>query len=252
MILVIILIIFILLNYSLMKKESFSSILFLTKRNTEYILTRDRDNYFNRFFKKDLDVRHVKSIDEYKEKIKKSVCSFRQDERKKIEECVNYIIMKLQKISYSEIYHIDIKKFLNLPWKFGLLCNNEYENGLPHTREDVILLTRNHVENYSLKKLRVTILHEQVHVYQKKYTNLMINYLNDNQFKRIKCRSEEDLIRANPDIDDYIYQDKNNNTYRAVYNDNAKSVEDITYYPIDNQKYEHPFEQMAIYFEKLI
>ena len=52
--------------------------------------------------------------------------------------------------------------------------------------------------------------------------------------------------------DKYIYQDQNHNTYKALYNNNPNSIEDITYYPHNSQYYEHPYERMAIEFESII
>ena len=77
----------------------------------------------------------------------------------------------------------------------------------------------------------------------------MNNYISFYNFKKIKKRDEYDNIRANPDLDNYIYQDSDNNTYKAQYNKNVLSVEDIVYYPKNNQMYVHPFEKMAIEIE---
>jgi hypothetical protein len=76
------------------------------------------------------------------------------------------------------------------------------------------------------------------------------NYLEKNNFKIIKQRTFFDNIRANPDLDNSIYSDDKNNIYKALYNSNKPtSIEDITYYPLKNQLYEHPFEKMAIEIE---
>ena len=80
----------------------------------------------------------------------------------------------------------------------------------------------------------------------------MNTYLGKNNFKKIKEIEGIDNIRANPDLDNFIYQDENHNTYKAVYNDKANSIEDVTYYPVNNQSHEHPNEKMAIDFESII
>ena len=103
--------------------------------------------------------------------------------------------------------------------------------------------------NNTLKNLINTLIHEKVHIYQKKFPEKMNNYISFYNFKKIKKRDEYDNIRANPDLDNYIYQDSDNNTYKAQYNKNVLSVEDIVYYPKNNQMYEHPFEKMAIEIE---
>ena len=80
----------------------------------------------------------------------------------------------------------------------------------------------------------------------------VLKYLQNNNFTKIKEREENDNIRANPDLDNFIYQDENYNTYKAVYNNNPNSIEDITYYPYNEQYYEHPNERMAIEFENIL
>jgi hypothetical protein len=51
--------------------------------------------------------------------------------------------------------------------------------------------------------------------------------------------------RANPDMDDKLYMDKDNNIYYSQYNKNPKSIMDVRYFPINESSYEHPFEKMA-------
>ena len=61
--------------------------------------------------------------------------------------------------------------------KIGFVCNNNYENGLPHTRGDIIILNKNKfMINSDIKNMK-TLIHEQVHVYQKKYSNELNYYL---------------------------------------------------------------------------
>ena len=59
------------------------------------------------------------------------------------------------------------------------------------------------------------------------------------------------MSRANPDLDNWIYKDANNNIYKSYYNDMPSSIEDIKYYPVNNQRFEHPYEKMAIEIESL-
>ena len=122
----------------------------------------------------------------------------------------------------------------------------------PHTRLDTIILNINQIKYYNFSKLKKTLLHEKVHVYQKKYTEDVDKYIKINNFKKVKKRNKFDNIRANPDLDDYIYIDNENNTYKGIYNLNPNSLEDVTYYPHNTQEYEHPFEKMAINLEKNI
>ena len=84
------------------------------------------------------------------------------------------------------------------------------------------------------------------------YPNELDYYINNKKFYKVKRKTKYDNIRANPDLDNYIYKDENNVVYKAVYNQNPTSIEDITYYPYNKQLYEHPNERMAIEFEKII
>jgi hypothetical protein len=255
-ILFIILINFIIIHYLLNKKEMFinQDIHFLNKYELKNILLQDKDQYYQTFFKKDFEVRKINNINDYLKIISKSVCDYHSSEKKKIIDSIEKINKQIKKIKnkYPQFHFIHLDKFLSLPWKFGLVCSKKYENGLPHTRQQYIIFEKKYLENISQKSLMKTLIHEKVHVYQKMYPQDIQYYLNHHQFKKIKPRESKDLIRANPDLDNFIYHDKHFNTYKAVYNNDAINLEDITYFPHDTQFYEHPFEQMAIKFEKII
>jgi len=101
-------------------------------------------------------------------------------------------------------------------------------------------------------RLAQTLAHEKVHIYQKIYKDDIQEYLNENNIKLIRKRAMNDLGRANPDLDDYIYKD-DKIVYSANYNtEHPKSIEDITYNPKYGQSSEHPFEKMAIEIENKI
>lgn len=247
----------IIINKLLNKIENYSNneIIFFKKDNLYNILKKDDDKYFKSFFRKDLIVRNIDNINDYNENMKNSICDADDIIINKIK---NYII-KIKDIINNYIItenntfnSIDLNKFNNIQWKFGFVCDKKYENGLPHTRNDIIILNKNRINlNNDLKNMK-TLIHEQIHVYQKLYPNDNEKYLELKQFKKLKKITEFDNIRANPDLDNYIYQDKNFNTYKAIYNNNPTSIEDITYHPINTQFYEHPFERMAIEFESII
>lgn len=255
-IIILILILFYTVNNNLLNNEYFSNneITFYRKKNLYNVLKEDKDNYFKSFFKKDLQVRNVNNINEYYEILNNSLCEPGENIINKITECISRIKLKISDYQLkNNVYNeINLTKFLNLKWNIGFVCNNEYENGLPHTRSDIIILNKNKIDFSSDIKIMKTLVHEQIHVYQKIYPEEVTNYLNNNEFKKIKIRDENDNIRANPDLDNYIYQDKNYNTYKAVYNNNSNSIEDITYYPYNEQSFEHPNEKMAIEFENIL
>jgi hypothetical protein len=225
--------------------------IFFDKDNLTKILLENNDDYYNIFYKYDLYARNVNNIEEYKVNIQKSTVNFTQKQKDKIIKACNLINNKIKNINI-DIYGFDKNKFNKIIFKFGAIKGKLYENGLPHTRDDIIILPIKKINNYSIEKLSKTICHEKVHIYQKKYKEDIQLYLKKNNIKILKKREEKDLIRANPDLDNFIYYD-NNLVYSAKYNSETPvSVEDIIYNYDQSQSSEHPFEKMAIEIENII
>lgn len=246
-----ILLIFIIINNFVLStiNEKFdeNNIKLLSKEDVTNILINDHDNYYKTFYEIDLKMRNVNSINEYIELIKKTSCDMNEIQKKKIRKCINKANERLKKIKFD---WFDGEKAVYIPWKIGCIQDKFYENGLPHTRSDVIIISKKNIDNYDNDKLTNTLIHEKVHIYQKKYKYDVKKYLDENKFKPIKYRDDDDNIRANPDLDNIVYSDSNNNIYKANYLQNCKSIEDVVYSPHNSQSYEHPFEKMAIYIEK--
>lgn len=225
--------------------------IFLTKEELFNFLNLNIDNYYDTFTKKDLMVRNVNNLDEYIKKIYNSVSEFTPNEKRIIQTCINKISNNLDKIKFD---YFDGEKANEIIWKIGCIKGDKYEDGLPHTRNDIIILNKNNITENSMNDIISLLIHEKVHVYQKMYPEDINNYLKKNNFKRIGERSEInnssnlENIRANPDLDKWVYED-NNKIYKAIYEPNAKTVSDVKYSSNDGQKSEHPFEKMAIELE---
>jgi hypothetical protein len=250
-ILFILFILFIFINNFLKRKnnENFNNkIVFLTGSELYKILEEDNDNYYKTFFENDFYSRKIKTIDEYIKLIESSPTDFNDYEKIKLTKCIKEADIFFENIFFE---WFNGKKAITIPWNLGIVQNKLYENGLPHTRNNIIIISKENVNNFSELKLTKTLIHEKVHIYQKIYKNDINIYLNKYNFKKYKKRSENDNIRSNPDLDDWIYIDNNNNVYKAIYNENAESIEDIKYIPYNNQSSEHPFEKMAIEIENL-
>jgi len=250
-IIILIIILFTLINIFLKNKyyENFDNkIVFLNSKELYEILKNDSDNYYKTFFDNDFYSRKVSSIHEYINLIKSSPVNFNDYEKTKLTKCIKEADNFFENI-YFEWFNG--KKVLTIPWYLGMVQNKLYENGLPHTRNNIIIISKENINNYTELKLIKTLIHEKVHIYQKIFKSDIITYLKKNNFIKYKKRTDVDNIRSNPDLDDWIYKDSNNNILKAVYNKNPSSVEDIQYLPINNQNYEHPFEKMAIEIEKL-
>jgi hypothetical protein len=202
-------------------------------------LIKDTDKYYESFSNLDLSVRGLKNLEDYKDKIKEAC-----------HECDNNIIKQLNKninkaddlLREYKCTGFDGEKCANIKWKIGIVDGKSYEGGYPHTRHDVIILPLNLITTNSFIN---TLIHEKIHVYQKLYPEDIEEYLKENGFSQYKLRKDEEMTRANPDMNEYLYKDKENKIMMAKYNNNPKSLMDVTVYPNNNYNYEHPFEYMA-------
>jgi hypothetical protein len=90
------------------------------------------------------------------------------------------------------------------------------------------------------------LIHEKIHIYQRKYKKDIKLYLKHNQFTPIYRRKNS---RANPDLDSFTYYNKKNGRkYESNYRTSKpSSITDIT-----NKRYEHPYEEMAYSIEKMV
>ncbi len=131
----------------------------------------------------------------------------------------------------------------------GFIDGNEYEYGLPHTRNNIIILPINILSSFN--RLTKTLIHEKIHVYQKMYPDDINKYLDKNGYIKYKNRNEFNNLRANPDLDNYIYMNSNKQIMKAEYIDNPYTINDVIIEPINDYKYEHPLEYMAYNIENL-
>lgn len=237
-ILLILIIIVLFYNFEHFKNENFK---LLSKYELQNILINNVDNYYNEFTVLDLKVRNVNSVDEYIKKIKDVYYECNSVEYSKILHAINKVNNIIKKYN---IIGFDGNKASNIQWKIGVINGNVYECGLPHSRNDVIIIPNNILNSYRLKNI---LLHEKIHVYQKLFPSDIQQYFINNGFK--KSRKKTENIRANPDIDKYIYKNNNNHEMMCIYNDNPLSIFDVSYIPNNDIKNEHPLEYMAYTIE---
>ena len=231
-----------------LQQKPYESIHFLDKEQLFDLLKNDNDNYYKTFNKNDYKTRNINNINEYINLIKESTTDFTYFEKTKLIRCVEKVNIYFDNIKYE---WFDGKKANTILWKFGCVKNKIYENGLPHTRIDTIILSKEYVNTYDDNQLIKLLIHEKIHVYQKMFPNDVQLYIKLNGFMPIKKRDMNDNIRANPDLDNWIYKDKDSNIYKAQYNKDPKTISDVIYYPTDSQLYEHPYETMAITIQNL-
>lgn len=255
--------IIILLVFSFYIMKITNQIIFLNSIETSRLIVNDMDDYYKTFNELDFKVRNVSNTNEYKKIIKKSTDNFSWKEKIKVYLCVTLIQNQyyLKKIFNKNFKHSKvIDKIINDPWKFGLIQDNKYENGLPHTRLDTIIISRKHLSEFSLYRLQKLFIHEKVHTFQKLYPRVTHKFIENLGFKNVELKSsynsnnKNNKIRANPDINEYVYMDNKKRLMLATYTNAPHKITDINY-SFDSktkQSSEHPYEKMAIDISNLI
>lgn len=222
-------------------------ILFLSTEDLQSVLMKDADHYYQSLNDIDLKLRKSNSVEDYKGKIFSSCCEGTEDNKLKIINCIKKLEIKLEPIRDESANGIEIAKMLDLPWKIGFICDKKYENGLPHTRKDVIIVSNKEIESKTLEETCKLLIHEKTHVYQKVYEKEFSRYL-ENDYTKKKVRKE---TPSNPDADGYVYTNKKDGTLlEATYNKNPKGFRDIKF-PKNDFKSEHPNEISAYKMEEL-
>jgi hypothetical protein len=203
-----------------------NNIKFLSKEETIEFIRNDNDNYIKNLSIYDLRARKVNTNDEYKEKVINDCLDFTKEQKEKLNIC-----------------SLNAEKYFNNneKWIFASI-NNNYEEGFPHTRKNIIFLSPN-VINYDEIELTKTLIHESIHIYQRYNKKEIKKYLKENQYSISRYKPVVSLIRANPDLDNYIYKDRNGIEMVAYYkNEYPNGINDIK---LKNYAYEHPYEKMA-------
>ncbi len=225
-----------------------SKINYLTKEEIYNIFKEDKDNYFSSFSIYDWEVRNVFDKEQYLTKIKESIQELNQEQKERLSNLLQKVDQKLKNIQLS---WFNGNNASNINWKIGYTIGKNYEDGLPHTRNDIVILGENTLKQDD-KNLIKTLVHEKVHLYQKMYPNDIEKYKEVKKYRRLRRVEENDRIRANPDTDNYIYVNDKGEELKTIYNENATGLEDTKTYPENKQSSEHPNEAMAIEVEKMI
>lgn len=220
--------------------EDISNVYYMNKKELEEYLIKDIDDYYKHFSEKDFKARNVNNLDEYYKNIRKACIDINSSDKKILNKCINKANEKLNKY---KCVGFDGSKCANLQWKIGMVKDKLYEEGYPHTRHNVIIIPISLLNNKH--QLINTLIHEKIHVYQKTYPEDIEQYLKENGFTKYKLRKEMDNTRSNPDMDEWIYKNKNGDIMMAEYFDNPTSIMDVNIKPNNSSKYEHPFEYMA-------
>ena len=215
---------------------------YLSKEETFNFLFADLDNYIHNFNNSDLISRKVSSIDNYLYQISNSAASFTNAEKKYLD--------KITLMANNTIKNIDVpfaQQLANIQFTFAKTNNNNYENGFPHTRENIIFLATPFFKKSEDDAIS-TIIHEKTHLFQRFYPNETHNYLQNNGYtlQGKLSQSEMQLKRSNPDINNDVWTDSDGNLMLPLFNNiNPKSMSDLA----TSEQKQHPYEEMAYSME---
>lgn len=212
-----------------------SHLTFVNVPDVVYFLQRDPDHYYETFTRFDLYARRVASVADYIDRIKKAIVPALADLQRRIRQAVTLVdnhLIHIRQVGFNG------QKASSLPWRIGFMRGKGYEDGLPHTRVDLIMLPI----SISDDELVDTLLHEKIHIYQKAYPLDVALYLANGSFERVRPRTKRCRVRANPDTDEWIYRDSHR-VYKCLYSSTTpRHIEDVD---VDQMEFEHPFETMC-------
>lgn len=243
--------------------EGGGHIKFMTFKETADFLRNDSDRYVRNMSALDLHARHAKTYIDYLNNIEDTAITFTAEEKELLGKCAdkadNYFKMEqFKELEYAN--HINGNDIAGIKWVFANTYANhfndtikEYEEGLPHTRENIIFVSKN-VLKYDELNLTNTLIHEKIHIYQRYNSVLFENIIKDMGLIEIdkKAYKSAKYIRSNPDTNSKIYYAPDNtkkgiatdaNVMVCLYrNNNPNSINDVIH---KNYSTEHPYEKIA-------
>lgn len=218
-----------------------NNIKFLNKIETSKFIHQDNDNYIKNLTNLDLLARKVKNNNIYKIKSAKCSTDFNDNQKKIITEST------IEADKYLKNYNnlLNGNDIAKIKWNFALTFNNnfEYEEGLPHTRENIIFLYDKIIPNTINHNFINTLIHEKIHIYQRYNPNILENIINKMGFNKTSFKNKRQ--RSNPDLNKYIYINNDNKKLSCLYKNNKpKSINDVSCLE-NNNLLEHPYELIA-------
>jgi len=241
-------------------KDNKDHIYFMTYKETSTFLRIDNDRYVRNMSELDLHARNVKTYMEYINNIEDTAISFTDEEKELLITCANNADKYLKMEDFKELKYgkyINGNDLANIKWIFANTYTNrfnnkikEYEEGLPHTRENIIFVSK-HVLKYDELNLTNTLIHEKIHIYQRYNSKLFDKIIREMGLLELDKKSFKytKYIRSNPDTNNKIYYNNidnnidNNNIMVYMYrNDNPNGINDVVH---NNLSKEHPYEKIA-------
>lgn len=232
-------------NRNKIEIKTLKNVHFMKKEETIKFLNEDEDKYLQNMSVADLYARKVKNIQEYKEIISNDCVDFSNVEKQKLQRCSNKADEFLKNHKYKNFDCYEVSK---MNWIFAK-TGNKYEQGFPHTRKNVIFLSNNTINkniasDMDDENLTSTLIHEKIHIYQRKESNIMNAFLQSNGYKKIKYHPEN--RRSNPDINNDVYINPLTGKimciqYSSLRPNNIMDIKDTSKLYGE----EHPYEKMA-------
>jgi hypothetical protein len=191
-----------------------------------------------------MKARKIKSLEDYYLIIWEACTTFERRDSKKIKKASQIVDDILYQIG-NEIEGFDGMKASRMKWKIGCIRGRGYEGGYPHTVKNTVVIPKSLMTNISMKKLVTILLHEKIHIYQRKYKKDMKRYLKSNGFVLVKNHKK---MRANPDTDGKTYR-KGKTIYQCLYrSSNPSKIDDVD----TEAELEHPYEEFAYQIEEYV
>lgn len=223
-------------------------VVFLSKQDTVLFLREDKDGYVRSLSPADLYARKANSASNYISNITSCASSFTNIEQRKLIRCAKLADDFLKSYTYRNT--INGSDIARMRWKLAITRKNganQYEEGLPHTRGDVIFLSE-YVINDNIAAgdddmiLTNTLIHEKVHIYQR-YNEAIVGKTISEMGHVVAPNTNTRLKRSNPDINDKNYYDPNGELFIFEYNsDKPENINDVNGGDFSS---EHPYERMA-------
>jgi hypothetical protein len=250
---------------SLIYDDVDNHIYYMNKDETMMFLEYDEDKYVSNLSTVDLYARKVLSKEEYIYIIKNSATSFTNNDKDILNKCIEradellrsvkiYNISKENNLSYTKNFNFN--DLANIKWVLSLTSSENsdnnliggYEEGLPHTRKNVIFLS-NKILNYPEDELIKILIHEKIHIYQRNNEELFKIIVENMGYTEVSNITEISYntikhIRSNPDVNRKIYKNQNTGKFMlCLYNsDKPNGINDVD---LKDYSLEHPYEKIA-------
>ena len=242
------------------KKEQFdmnirSNINFLTKNQTQNFFIADTDHYNESLTKFDLIALKTKSKSSYLQTILNSADNFTNKEKKRLESAAkkaDLFFENFLEITNEFTPYFDNIKCKKLEWNFAKTLNHIYQEGLPHTRQNLIFLTDDIINKTNDNILIMILIHEKVHIYERTYPQDVQKIFHLFGYTPYNQLSNYSMARSNPDVDRIVYKDnKGNLTYAKYKSSTPNSLFDVIFPIPYSAESEHPNEYLAYYIDGL-